>query len=473
MFSNPIRTIVLALCLGLCLASGWAVEARAQDWGRLMTPSQPLNVRQGRTPSSKKVTTIKPGQVVRVDFLKNEWYAIFEPNEPQRDEAKALGYSKAEYLEPVRLAAWGDIRVVEPKMLNVRQGRGPDFEHVRTLYAGDMVKIDFDQDGWVAVFEVDALERDESKAIGFANEKFLPKPTDAQLATLSDKRPEPIALQPTGGTGWGRLVTLTSNVKVRQAPDPGGDIVAVMVRGDTVKIYGRNGDWLLAFLPQEQDFDPSAALGWVNRDRLGLTTADMAGQPSVAGPGFRAGDQETAVSEPTAETTPEPTPEPMPEPTPEPAPEPTAIPEPTPEPETAAETFAAAPKEEEREEHVIVVPETVPPNAVRGPEPPVADLEAHGFRYAMLSVGGQDPLVKAMEIRIYLDVNVVPNSDALRDFAATIWKREGEPSKQGVVLIYLPGQDLNGLSYGQGRFSPRGQGEFWTRETTLYGTRFK
>ncbi len=469
------RILALALCLGLAFST----VAFAQDWGRLMTPTQPLNVRKERDRKSAKVATLKPGQVVRVDFLKDDWYAVFDPDETERDEAKALGYSKADYLRPVQSAQWGEIRVVEPKMLNVRKGRGPKFEHAKTLYAGDLVKIDFPRDGWVAVFEPDARERKESKAIGYANARFLVKPSPKQLAKLpkaSEVKPpeakapeieapeaEPTPVPAAADSDWGMLVRLTDNAKIRQTPDTEGTLLVTMVRGDLLKVYGRNGDWLRAYMPQERTPSPAAALGWVHKDLLDLSEDELAGQPR-AEPLAAASTEEAEEPEPA---------EPVAEPAAlveEPAVEPVA--EPVEDMATAAETFAAAPQQAEREEHVLVVPKEVGGEPSHGIEP-VADQEAHGFRYALLSVKGQDPLVKFMEIRVWVDVTVVPDSEDLRDLATTIWIREGNQGKQGVVSIYLPGQDLNNLSYAQGRFGPRGPAEFWTRETTLYGTRFK
>lgn len=442
-----VRILVLALCLGLGSVPAWTGAAEAQDWGRLMTPTRPLNVRDGRSRTAKKVTTLKPGQVVRVDFLKDEWVAVFDPDETERDEAKAMGYSKASYLKPAPSADWGEMRVVEPKMLNVRSGRGPGYDHVRTLYAGDTVKVDFLRDGWVAVFEKDATERKESKAFGYANERYLLKAgPDGKDEPKAGKpvqkagKPEPVA------TDWGRLVRLTTNVKIRQFPKPDGELLATMVRDDMLKVHGRSGDWLRVYMAQERSPSPNAALGWAHRSGLDLTDGEFEAQPLIDVPDL---DEETVE-------------------TAEPAPEVAAEPESA----TAAETFAAASREEEPREYVLVVPEEVPSQAAAGPEP-VADQQAHGFRYSILSNSGRDGLSKSMEIRVYVDVNVVPDSEDLRDFAHTIWKKEGDPGKQGAVLIYLPGQDRNSLSYGQGRFSPRGPGEFWTRETTLYGTRFK
>lgn len=69
-------------------------------------------------------------------------------------------------------AEWGEIRQATQN-LNVREKRSPKSEHVVTLAKGQRVKVDFINDGWGAIFNLNESVRDEKRAVGFANVKFL------------------------------------------------------------------------------------------------------------------------------------------------------------------------------------------------------------------------------------------------------------------------------------------------------------
>ena len=60
-------------------------------WGKVLTLKKKVNIRKARTSGSRYVRTLKPGEKVRVDFLKNGWYAVFRENELIRKESRALG----------------------------------------------------------------------------------------------------------------------------------------------------------------------------------------------------------------------------------------------------------------------------------------------------------------------------------------------------------------------------------------------
>lgn len=97
-----------ALCfvlLGLtcCLAGNDALAQTTSDssWGEIRSASQNLNVRQKRDHRSEHVLTLKKGERVKVDFLKNGWYAVFSEEAVHRDLSLALGFAKAKYLQRV------------------------------------------------------------------------------------------------------------------------------------------------------------------------------------------------------------------------------------------------------------------------------------------------------------------------------------------------------------------------------------
>jgi lipopolysaccharide export system protein LptA len=88
---------ILATALFVLMLS---VSAQAADWGEIREAASNLNIRAKRTPKSEHVVTLTKGQKVKVDFLKNGWFAVFSVNETERSEKRAMGYANAKYLAP-------------------------------------------------------------------------------------------------------------------------------------------------------------------------------------------------------------------------------------------------------------------------------------------------------------------------------------------------------------------------------------
>ena len=87
--------------------------------------------------------------------------------------AALLAFVLIAWLAPAALAQeWGEVREATAN-LNVRNKPNKDGEHVVTLTKGQRVRTAFPKNGWIAVFDLDQTERDLSKAIGYANAKFL------------------------------------------------------------------------------------------------------------------------------------------------------------------------------------------------------------------------------------------------------------------------------------------------------------
>ena len=91
--------------LALLLAAFFASSALAADWGEIREAEVNLNVRAERDRKSGHVMTLGKGERVKCDFLKNGWIAIFDLDEPERDEQKAVGYANIKYLKLVVGAA--------------------------------------------------------------------------------------------------------------------------------------------------------------------------------------------------------------------------------------------------------------------------------------------------------------------------------------------------------------------------------
>jgi uncharacterized protein YgiM (DUF1202 family) len=65
----------------------------SSDWGKVVTLQEDINLRKERTSTSPRVRTLRAGDRVRVDYLKNGWYAVFVEGEVLRSENRALGYA--------------------------------------------------------------------------------------------------------------------------------------------------------------------------------------------------------------------------------------------------------------------------------------------------------------------------------------------------------------------------------------------
>jgi membrane-bound lytic murein transglycosylase MltF len=72
----------------------------AQPWGHLRTVNTPVAIMSSRNVESEVTRIIQPGDWVRVDFIGNNWAAIFEKHGAHREESQALGYAYAPLLEP-------------------------------------------------------------------------------------------------------------------------------------------------------------------------------------------------------------------------------------------------------------------------------------------------------------------------------------------------------------------------------------
>lgn len=479
--------IPIAVCV---LVFAFACLASAQEWGRVMTPDRPLNVRTGRSLNSSRVTTIMPGENVRMDFTKGDWSAVFPLSVTKRAEANALGYVKTKYLKAAGKggAAWG--RFLAPKgMLNVRKKRDRNSEHVVTLKQGQVVKADFEKDGWLAVFKPDESVRDERRALGYARAKYLfpaaakpvtakpapgkpapgkPAPAKAGDSIKASAQAAPAAAQQAGVTvkvqpaeappavsprhvstdtpaqteapAWGRVVVLERRANVREKRTAGSGLVATLKQGDTVRVDFLDRGWYAVFRVSETKRDLNKALGYVYAPLLGEAATDI---------------QTHTLRPKTRETSP-----PMAA---------TAV------PESGSPGLHSQPVVQsgaDGKDSMTIVPVDQGDEPHKGPVPR-ADRVRHGFRFGIIDRNASASAALGRQlVKVYLDLTVVPDDASLRDFAATIAGEEMGDSKELLVLIYLPGQDTRDLAYCQAKFDTTGLLEFWTRRSTLYGTHF-
>ena len=127
--------------------------------------------------------------------------------------------------------AFGEIRYTD-RPLNLRDGRSPKAEWIGNMYPGQKVRIAHLRDGWVAVYEPDAIDGSESAAAGFANVKYLKK---------ERTRYEP--------EKWGELKYATRALNVRNRPDVAGRKIETLKSWEHVLVDFPEGDWLMVFKP--------------------------------------------------------------------------------------------------------------------------------------------------------------------------------------------------------------------------------
>ncbi len=187
-----------SLTLGLVLVLLSSVAAVAQSWGEVRVVETPINVRQIRSPQAPIVRTLKPGERVKVDFVRpSGWGAIFDPDAAERDETKALGFADVRLLKPADPAAQpkpaapaaapaaAPSRSAAPAAEGARQSsqasqlsqveartevfkeRSLKSQVVAVLAPGERIQTGFLRDGFFAVFRLNDPAATEAAAVGY------------------------------------------------------------------------------------------------------------------------------------------------------------------------------------------------------------------------------------------------------------------------------------------------------------------
>lgn len=618
-----------SLFFAILLVLGLTLPSFAQEeWGEIRYAVRPLNVRADRDAGARRITTLKQGERVKVDYLKDDWYAVFRVGETVRSEKNALGYSFGKYLKPVANARWG--RIMQPdRNLNVRTGRGPGYRHVVTLMKGDKIKVDFLKDGWYAVFKVDEKRRDPDRAIGYSIAKYLvpakadthsadswgehrhadrmltvrkePNPRSPHVRTLqkgehvkvgkmikgwyavyepgetdssrivgysngkyllpaksgytpptrkrsrakpeassaakksqpkqsadtqtvkkSTPEPEKSATDSTAASGvWGDIVSTPRKIILREKPNESAEESIILQRGELVKIDFEKNGWVGVFPINESKRQESRVLGWAPRNLLvqksGTSDSLEAfnAKPTVKHvPQKTDSGQQQAVSGKPKTTRPAAKPAPRPTPEVELKKE-TAQKTATESEKTPAEKDRASSASSATQARSTVTPKPVemskmapartrssstsssvqitpsqkssgvsmsgerkksrlkPEDIRRDTRNPGTDEVRHGFRFKVLDKKEiRTRIERFYGIVVFVDLDTLPDSEALQDLAATIWKENRRNGILNQVNLYLPGVDRSGPAYAVARFDENGNVEYWERKSVLFGTRF-
>jgi len=168
---------------------------------------------------------------------------------------------------------WGEVRLVETPT-NVRQQRSPQSPVVRTLQPGEKVRVDFVRpSGWGTVFELDTAERDEAKALGFADVRLL-KPADA-AAQPKAAAPAPVAPAPSrtmaaaaqpvqaGQAEPAQIRQVEARAEVHKERSLKSQVVAVMAPGERVQTGFPRDGFFAVFRQNDAGQSEATAIGYV------------------------------------------------------------------------------------------------------------------------------------------------------------------------------------------------------------------
>lgn len=449
---NIFRLFIAFACLFLLADSALA-------FGQIMYPDRPLNLRNGRSARAKWVGSLYPGQKVRVAFMKDGWVAVFEPGETRASESAAVGFSNAKYLLPkptrVEPKPWGEL-VYTVRNLNIRDRASVRGKRIDMLKRGERVIIDFPEGDWTMVFSPDATIRSEMNRIGYCSAKYF-KPVPGAEAGAPIAKPEPPAARPepkvskvvdagsgagqvgsavapppaprekkSAGSSWGRVVTVDRTINLYKGRTSSSKPVRTLKPGDTVRVDLLDRGWYAVFQENAVVRQEDRAMGYALRSLID-------------------GDDGSDV-----------------------------IPAPAPAYEAPARKEAAAPQPiatDESGRKTMVIDRSRFSGAKRAD--PTPNKTVHGYQYRLLEKAETKRFGETwITLKIFLATKTLPGTEALQDFATTLWKEHRRSGKNLAVLVYLPGMDTEDLSYGVLQFSDVKLLELWVRKTTLFGTDF-
>ena len=328
--------------------------------------------------------------------------------------------------------------------VSVRESPSDDSLQVRKLRAGQKVRVDFQEDGWTAVFDPKERVRSELRALGYARLAELNshgalefaqatsievrRPgSDAKPEVTVDGKPEakpevrPDAKAAKSGAktvkpaskpkkeepkkqeakDFGEIRVADRQLSVRARRDKDSDFVHLLKAGQRVRVDFLEDGWYAVFPLEEKTRDLARAWGY-SRDKFLVPESDYAGPPAAE----------------------------------QPAPK------------------AAAP---------AVLP-------AKTPQRSKAEAAGDDVGYSVLErKDDHHKPVSGVTLRVRLDLTQPPASDAaLRKIAREIWKAERKKNEDLRLEVYLTGMDSAGLAYAVAKFHEDGRlREFWWRDVVL------
>jgi hypothetical protein len=479
------RRIYLILAVAVCLV---LAAAPAFAFGKIMYSDRPLNLRDARSPRAEWVGSLYAGQKVRVAHEVDGWVAVYEPGATDPSESKAAGFSNAKFLKPTRgryePKEWGELAVSSTK-LNVRSEPSVRGTKVRTLQPGERVIIDFPEDEWTVVFSADATIRSRLNGIGYVSAKYLDPVTAGTAAasasepareqasapsapvvrqTVEPPTPVPAATQAAESTAI-RRVALTNEVNVHQSRTTTSPLVRTLRPGDVVQLGLLRNGWYAVFKASDMIRSESSSIGYSLQSALEQNTREAGIAVAPAAPAEPA--QSAASSRPAAparEAEPQVSAQAL-------KAEALSSPKSAPQPRESRHEPTLAPVSKKSGQQTMVIDRAAFKDAKR-PDP-TPDKNAHGYRYKFMEKSETREYGQIwITLKVFLATTKLPDRAALKDFASSLWKDHRRVTKNVLVEIYVPGMDLDDLAWGVVKFDYDGMTELWTRQATLFGTKF-
>jgi hypothetical protein len=325
--------------------------------------------------------------------------------------------------------SWGRLYIL-PVAVSVRENPSDTALQVRVLKAGQKVRVDFQEDGWAAVFDPKETKRSELKALGYAKLAELKAPggaseqvtgssievrkpaPDAKAEVLVNGRPvnakadkggkraakEPAREAKAPGKGFGEVRVADRQLTVRAARDKDSEFRKVLKPGQKVRVDFHEDGWFAVFDPEETVRDLKRAWGY-GRDKYLVPEAAYSGPPA----------------------------------------------------------------------------EAMAPGAAQAPAPDKGQKakpgeEAVGYSVLQRKTDRHKPPVTTLRVR--LDLAQPPTQEAMRKIAQEIWKAERKKDENLQLELYLSSMDPKGLAYAVAKFHEDGRvREFWWRDVVLDKTK--
>ena len=466
--------IFLVLIVLLC---GAAVEAEA--FGRIMHPTQKLNIRADRSVQSPLLGSLFLGQPVRAADSKGGFVAIYEPSAKAKTAEALLGYAAERFLTDAKPSApapeWGMLAYTT-RNVNIRRNPSLSGQKLGLVVADEIVRIGPPKDEWTLVFPKDATIYSRRNAFGYASSRFFYDAASKRLATEAAVTREVVLDSGQGEVGgavappptkaaqtseWGEVVTLTRRVNLRDGRSVGAKHLRTLRPGEAVRVDFLQNGWYAVFREGETVRDESRALGYAVQRLLMEPQQAVDNEPveNLAAKLTESKPQQVIVESAQIDVA-----------------KPLVVQTPDSPSETGRTRTAPAAKPKiavtpPQEQQTVSIDRTkFQPSKRADPTP---DRSVHGFDYRLLEKSETKKLGETwITLKVFLSTTKLPSDDNLRDFATTLWKEYRRSNRNLVVLVYLPGMNTDDLSYGVISFDDQELLEQWVRKTTLFGTEF-
>jgi len=329
---------------------------------------------------------------------------------------------------------WGTLYVLSGTV-SVRENPSDSALQVRMLKAGQKVRVDFQDDGWAAVFDPKESARSELRAMGYAKLAELKAHSSTELAqvrSIEVRKPAPdakpevlvdgkpvkagtkpnakpgakVASKGAAAKGFGELRVADRQLTVRAMRDKESAFRRMLKPGQRVRVDFLEDGWFAVFDPDEKSRDLKNAWGY-SRDKYLVPESAYSGPPDTA----------IAPNSAPAQRVPGP---------------------------AASSSATATPKGQKLN----------------------PDEEAVGYAVMERKSDRHKPPVTTLRVR--LDFTKPPAQEVMRKITREVWKAEHKKNEPLQLEIFLTGMDPHGLAYAVAKFHDDGRiKEFWWRDVVM------